>query len=64
MAAFMGIVECKNYPKAVWNSMSKKQQMQVRKLHEPQGINPAAKQIRAVDRFVALEAKLQVSSQQ
>ena len=30
MAAFMGKIECKKYPKAAWNSMTREQQMQVR----------------------------------
>ena len=34
VAASMEKVKCKKYPKAVWNSMTKEQQMQVRKLHE------------------------------
>ena len=29
---FMGKIDCKKYPKAVWNSMSREQQIQVRKL--------------------------------
>ena len=42
--AFMGKVECKKYPKAVWNSMTREQQMQVRKLQEQQGIKSAMRQ--------------------
>ena len=42
-AASTGKVECKKYPKAVWNSMTREQQMQVRKLHEQQGIKPTMK---------------------
>ena len=42
VVAFMGIIECKNCPKSVWNSMFKELQMQARKLHEQQGIKPAA----------------------
>ena len=34
VAAFMGKIECKKYPKAVWNSMSREKQMQDRKLFE------------------------------
>ena len=30
--AFMGIVEKEKYPKAVWNSVMREQQMQIRKL--------------------------------
>ena len=29
VAAFTGKVECKKYPKAVWNYMTKEQQMHV-----------------------------------
>ena len=43
VVAFMGIIECKNYPKAVWNSMTKEQQMHIKKLQEQQGIKPTAK---------------------
>ena len=32
-------IECRNYPIAVWNSISQQQQMQVRKLHEQEGIS-------------------------
>ena len=38
VAAFMGEVECKKYPKKVLNSMTKEQKMKVRKLQEQQGI--------------------------
>ena len=31
-----GKIECKKYSKIVWNSMSKEQLMQVKKLHEQQ----------------------------
>ena len=34
VVAFMGKVECKKYPKPVWNSMIKIQEMQMSKLHE------------------------------
>ena len=30
VAAVMSKVECKKYPKAVWNSMTKEQQMQIK----------------------------------
>ena len=40
VATFMGNVECKKHPKAVWKSMSKELQIQVRKLQEFQGIKP------------------------
>ena len=61
--AFTGKVECKKYPKKVCNSMTKEQQMQVRKLHEQQGIKPTMRQTSADMRIAALEAKLGVSSQ-
>ena len=32
VVTFMGKMDCKKYPKAVWNFMPKEQQMQVRKL--------------------------------
>ena len=63
VAAFTGNVEYKKYPKAVWNSMTKEQHMQIRKLQEQQGIKPAAKQKGADARIAALEAKLRISSQ-
>ena len=56
-------VECKKYPKAVWNSMSRKQQMQVRKLHEHQGIKPTTKQIGTEARIAAHESQLGIDSQ-
>ena len=34
VVAFMEKIECKKYPKAVWNSMAKEQQMQVAELYE------------------------------
>ena len=52
----MGKIECKKYPKAVWSSMSKEQQMQVRKLQEQQGMKPACKQISTETR-IAIEAQ-------
>ena len=63
MAVFTGKVECKKYPMAVWNSMTKEQHMQVCKLHEQQGIKPAMKQTIADARIAALKAKLGASSQ-
>ena len=63
MTVFMGKIECKNYPKVVWNSMLRKQQMQVRKLHEQQGIKPATKHTNAKARIAALEAQLMINSQ-
>ena len=50
--AFIGKIECKKYLKAVWNSMSSKQQMQRRKVSEHQCVRTAA-----------LEAQLGVNSQ-
>ena len=50
-------------PKAVWNSMTREQQMQVRKLCEQQGIKPAVKQTSADARISVLEAKLGITSQ-
>ena len=32
--AFTGKVECNKYPNAVWNFMTKEQQMQICKLHK------------------------------
>ena len=43
VAAFMGKIKCTKYLQAVWNSMTKEQQMQVCKLHEQQHIKLAAK---------------------
>ena len=63
VAVFMGKVECKKYPKAVWNSMTKEQQMQVQKLHEQQGIKPTMKQMSTDIKIATLETKLRVSSQ-
>ena len=59
----MGKVECKKYPSAVWNSVTNEQQMQVRKLHEQQGIKHAAKQTSADAMIAALLAKLMICSQ-
>ena len=63
VVAFTGKVECKKYPKAIWNSMTREQQMQVRKFHEQLGIKPNVKQISADTRIAALEAKLGIASQ-
>ena len=56
VAVFMGKTERKKYKRAVWNSMSREQQMPIRKLCEQQGINPATKQTSAETRIAALEA--------
>ena len=63
VVASMGKIECKNYPKAVWNFMTKEHQMQVRNLCEQQGIKPTTKQQSTDARVAALEAKLGISSQ-
>ena len=63
MAAFMGKVECKKYPKAVCNFMTREQQMQVCNVHEQQGIKPNMKQTSTDARIAALEAKLGITSQ-
>ena len=47
VAVFMGKIELKKYPKAVWNSMSKEQYMQVRQSHEQQCIKPTARKTNA-----------------
>ena len=60
--ALIGEIECKQYPKAVWNFMTNEQQMQVRKLQEQQGIKPTAKQTSTGARIAALEDKLRISS--
>ena len=62
VVAFMGKVECKKYLKAVWNSMTREQEMQVRKLRLQQGIKPATRQTSADARISALEAKLKITS--
>ena len=62
MAAFIWKVECKKLPKAVLNSMTKEQQMQVCKLYEQQGIKPAMKQTSADVGIAALEAMLGITS--
>ena len=62
MAAFMGKVEGKKYPKAVWNYITGEQQMQVRKLQEQQGIKPTMQQTSTDARISALEAKLEITS--
>ena len=43
VVAFMGKAECKKYPKEVWNSMTKEQQMQARKLQQEQGSKPTTR---------------------
>ena len=63
VAAFMGKIECKKYTKAVWNSMSKEQQMQMRGLCEQQCIKPVSKHPKIEARIAALEAQLRVHSQ-
>ena len=63
MVAFTGKVECKKYPKAVWNSMIKKKQMLVRKLQQEQGIKPATRMASTETGVAALKAKFRVSSQ-
>ena len=62
VAAFIWKVECKKLPKAVLNSMTKEQQMQVCKLYEQQGIKPAMKQTSADVGIAALEAMLGITS--
>ena len=57
------VAAVKKYPKAAWNSMTREQQMQVRKLQEQQGIKPAARQTSADATISALEAKLGIASQ-
>ena len=52
MAFFLGKIECKKYPKAVWYSMSREQQ-----------IKTASKQLCIEARIAALEAQLRVNSQ-
>ena len=42
--------------------MSRDKQMQVKKLHEQQGIKPVTKQIRAEARIAALKAQLGINS--
>ena len=63
VVAFTGKVECKKYPKAVLNFITKEQQMQVRKLGQEQGIKPAIMGTSAEARVIALEAKFGVSSE-
>ena len=63
VVAFMGKIECKKYPKAVWNSMMNEQKMQVRKQCEQQGIKPAMKQTSAEVRIITIETQLSISSQ-
>ena len=63
VVAFTGKIECKKYPKTVWNSMTKEQQMQVCKLCKQQGIKPTAKQASTDARTAAIEAKLRITSQ-
>ena len=53
VVAFMGKIECKKYPKAVWNSM----------MNEQQGIKPAMKQTSAEVRIITIETQLSISSQ-
>ena len=61
--AFMGKVKCKKYPKVVLNSMTREQQMQVRKPQEQQGIKPTMRQTSTDARISSLEAKLGITSQ-
>ena len=61
--ALSGKAKCKKYPKAVWNSMTRDQQMQARKLQEQQGIKPPTQQTSADARISALEAQLGITSQ-
>ena len=63
VVAFIWKVECKKYPKAVRNSKTREQEMQVRKLHEQQGIKPTMKQTSVDTRIAALEAKVGITSQ-
>ena len=62
VSAFMGKIGCKKYPKAVLNSMTKEQQMQVHKLCGQQGTKPNMKQTSVDARNAALEAKFEISS--
>ena len=56
-------IECKKYPKADWNSMSRKKKIRVRKLCEQQCIKPATKKTSVVARVAALEAQLVIHFQ-
>ena len=59
VAAFMRKIEYKMFSKEGWHSMTKEQQMQVRKQCVQQGIKLAAKQTSTE----ALETQLRISSQ-
>ena len=63
VVAFMGKVECKKYPKAVWNFINRHQKMQVKKLCKQQGIKPTIKQTSTDARIAALEVKIKMTSQ-
>ena len=63
VAPFTGKIEYNSYSKAVCNSMCKKQEMQVRKPCEQQGIKPITKQLSAEARIAALEAQVRTNSQ-
>ena len=59
---FMGKVESTKYSNAVWKSMCREQQMQVRKLQEQQGIKPTYKQPITEAWIAALKNQLEVNS--
>ena len=58
---FMEEIEYKKYLEAMWNNMSIEQQVQIRKLHEQQGIKPTYKQQSADARIAASEARPRVN---
>ena len=63
VVTFMEKIECKKYPKAMWKSMSREQQMQVWILCEQQGIKHADKKPHLEARIAAVEAQFRVNSQ-
>ena len=63
VSAFMEMIECKKCPEAIWNSMSRGKQMQVKKLHEQQSTKSTTKQTSAEARIAGLEILLGINSQ-
>ena len=63
VAAFRGKIDCKKYPKAVWNFMTKEQKMQVHKLDEQQGIKPTTQQTSTDARIAALDMEFRINYQ-
>ena len=63
VAVFTGKIDCKKYPRALQNLMTKEKQIHVRKMQQEQGIKPIFRPASAEARVASLEAKLGINYQ-